>query len=80
MFVLSLMCLSVGSKLVTAIKFELFSLYEVQQQIRQLSYFNLTGRLRLTVQLARITLQIPVRTVSYTNYPQTHLFGVDGDR
>jgi hypothetical protein len=34
--------------------------YELQQQLRALSYFDVFGRLRLTLQLARITLTIPM--------------------
>lgn len=35
-------------------------MYELQQQLRSLSYFDVFGRLRLTLQLARLTLTIPV--------------------
>lgn len=43
------------------IRFELIKLYEIQSNLRSLSYFNLLGRLRLTLALARITLTIPMR-------------------
>lgn len=35
-------------------------LHEIQQSLRQLSYFNITGRLKLTIQLARVTINIPL--------------------
>ena len=35
-------------------------MYEIQQSLRQLSYFDVFGRLRLTLQLARVTLSIPM--------------------
>jgi hypothetical protein len=35
-------------------------LYELQQQLRSLSYFDVFGRLRLTLQLARLTMTIPM--------------------
>ena len=35
-------------------------MYEIQQSLRQLSYFNITGRLKLTLQLARVTINIPL--------------------
>ncbi|QRV89496.1 chaperone protein DnaJ [Ceratobasidium sp. AG-Ba] len=42
------------------IKFELMRLYEIQHALRQLSYFDIPGRLKLTMQLARLTLALPV--------------------
>jgi hypothetical protein len=44
----------------TIIRFELIRLYEIQHSLRQLSYFDVFGRLRLTLQLARVTLSIPM--------------------
>lgn len=35
-------------------------LYEIQHDLRALSYFDVFGRLRLTLQLARVTLSIPM--------------------
>ncbi|KAF0419884.1 DnaJ-domain-containing protein [Gigaspora margarita] len=49
-----------GKKYVKIVQFELIRLYEIQQQLRALSYFDVFGRLRLTIQLARITLTIPL--------------------
>jgi uncharacterized protein (UPF0297 family) len=51
----------VTSKYVNVAKFEIMKLIHVQQQLRQLSYFDVLGRLRLTVQMTRIFLSIPVR-------------------
>jgi len=49
-----------GKKYVRIVQFELIRLYEIQQQLRALSYFDVFGRLRLTLQLARLTLTIPM--------------------
>lgn len=49
-----------GRRYLSIIKFELIRLYEIQQSLRQLSYFNITGRLKLTLQLARVTINIPL--------------------
>src|SRR6266498_4636807 len=49
-----------GKKYVKVVQFELIRLYELQQQLRSLSYFDVFGRLRLTMQLARSTLTIPI--------------------
>ncbi|EPQ54299.1 DnaJ-domain-containing protein [Gloeophyllum trabeum ATCC 11539] len=45
---------------ILALHAELGHLLEVQHAFRQLSYFDLMGRSRLTVQLARITLSMPM--------------------
>ncbi|KAH7341948.1 DnaJ domain-containing protein [Rhizoctonia solani] len=42
------------------LKFELIRLYEIQYALRQLSYFDVPGRLKLTIQLARLTIALPV--------------------
>ncbi|CAE7175591.1 unnamed protein product [Rhizoctonia solani] len=42
------------------LKFELMRLYEIQHALRQLSYFDVPGRLKLTIQLARLTIALPV--------------------
>ncbi|PWN32078.1 uncharacterized protein FA14DRAFT_162345 [Meira miltonrushii] len=49
-----------GKKYLTIVRFELIRLYEIQHSLRQLSYFDVFGRLRLTLQLARVTLSIPM--------------------
>lgn len=49
-----------GQKYFRIIRFELIRLYETQHALRQLSYFDVFGRLRLTLQLARVTLNIPM--------------------
>ncbi|CAO1621012.1 unnamed protein product [Sympodiomycopsis kandeliae] len=49
-----------GRRYLSVIKFELIRLYEIQHSLRQLSYFNITGRLKLTLQLARVTINIPL--------------------
>ncbi len=49
-----------GKKYLSIIRFELIRLYEIQHSLRQLSYFDVFGRLRLTLQLARVTLSIPM--------------------
>ncbi|CAE6519126.1 unnamed protein product [Rhizoctonia solani] len=42
------------------LKFELMRLYEIQHALRRLSYFDVPGRLKLTIQLARLTIALPV--------------------
>lgn len=49
-----------GKKYLSIVRFELIRLYEIQHSLRQLSYFDVFGRLRLTLQLARVTLSIPM--------------------
>ncbi|KAK0553550.1 hypothetical protein OC846_002471 [Tilletia horrida] len=49
-----------GKKYLTIVRFELMRLYEIQHSLGQLSYFDVFGRLRLTLQLARVTLSIPM--------------------
>ncbi|KIY68854.1 DnaJ-domain-containing protein [Cylindrobasidium torrendii FP15055 ss-10] len=43
-----------------ALHSELTRILEVQHALRQLSYFDLFGRSRLTIQLTRITLRLPI--------------------
>lgn len=35
-------------------------LYELQHKLRQLSYFDILGRLRLTMTIARVLMEIPI--------------------
>ncbi|KAG8710503.1 hypothetical protein FRC08_017080 [Ceratobasidium sp. 394] len=49
-----------GQQHLRLIKFELMRLYEIQHALRQLSYFDIPGRLKLTMQLARLTIALPV--------------------
>lgn len=49
-----------GKRYLSIIRDELIRLYEIQHSLRQLSYFNITGRLKLTLQLARVTINIPL--------------------
>ncbi|CAG8536785.1 3998_t:CDS:2 [Paraglomus brasilianum] len=49
-----------GQKYMKIIKFELIRLHEIQQELRTLSYFDVFGRFKRTMQLARITLRIPM--------------------
>jgi hypothetical protein len=39
---------------------ELTRLLELQHNFRQLSYFDLMGRSRLTIQLTRVTISLPI--------------------
>ena len=54
------MMYAAGAKHFRIVKFELIRLYEIQHDLRQLSYFDVFGRLRLSLQLARVTLSIPM--------------------
>ncbi|KAK9763697.1 hypothetical protein K7432_009394 [Basidiobolus ranarum] len=53
-------CIVVG-KYLTQVKFEVMRLYEIQWELRSLSYFNVFGRLRLSIQLSRVFFNIPVK-------------------
>ncbi|EPQ26964.1 uncharacterized protein PFL1_05599 [Pseudozyma flocculosa PF-1] len=49
-----------GRRYLRVVHLELIRLYEIQQHLRSLSYLDVFGRLRLTIQLARVTLSIPM--------------------
>ncbi|BGP41317.1 hypothetical protein JCM10449v2_005294 [Rhodotorula kratochvilovae] len=49
-----------GQRYLRLIKFELIRLYEIQSSLRALGYFDVYGRLRLTLALTRVTLEIPM--------------------
>ncbi|KAK4055350.1 hypothetical protein OIO90_003188 [Microbotryomycetes sp. JL221] len=49
-----------GQKYMRLIRFELIRLYQIQADLRSLSYFDIVGRLRLTLALTRVTLEIPM--------------------
>lgn len=49
-----------SQKYLRVIKFELCRLYEIQSSLRALSYFDIRGRLRLTLQLGIVALSIPM--------------------
>ncbi|SAM05902.1 hypothetical protein [Absidia glauca] len=42
------------------VQFELMRLYELQQELRALSYFNLWGRMQLSLTMCKILLQLPI--------------------
>ncbi|MBW0540595.1 hypothetical protein O181_080310 [Austropuccinia psidii MF-1] len=50
-----------GQKYLKLVRFELIKLYEIQSNLRSLSYFNLMGRVSLSLALARVTISIPMR-------------------
>ncbi|CAO1629368.1 unnamed protein product [Parajaminaea phylloscopi] len=66
-----------GKRYLSVIRFELIRLYEIQHSLRQLSYFNISGRLRLTLQLARVTISIPLAIDQAMKQPAE---GADGDK
>lgn len=49
-----------GQRYLRLIKFELIRLCEIQSALRSLGYFDVYGRLRLTLALTRVTLEIPM--------------------
>jgi len=49
-----------GQKYIRIVRFELIRMYEIQHNLRALPYLDVRGRLRLTFQLARVTLNLPV--------------------
>ncbi|KAJ6577221.1 DnaJ domain-containing protein [Mycena capillaripes] len=71
-----------------ALHAELTRLLEVQHSFRQLSYFDIMGRTRLTIQLTRITLSLPIalekaiveQNVNYGHNPDGEVQTADHDR
>lgn len=68
---------------------ELTRLLELQHTFRELSYFDIIGRSRLTIQLTRITLRLPIALEKALQDQQAYYFrtmysreslGVDGER
>lgn len=57
---LPLALLTAGQKYIHIVRFELIRMYEIQHNLRALPYLDFRGRLRLTFQLARVTLNLPV--------------------
>lgn len=49
-----------GQKYLRLLRFEIIRLYEIQHSLRSLSYLDFIGRLRLTLALTRVTLEIPM--------------------
>ncbi|KAJ7022605.1 DnaJ domain-containing protein [Mycena alexandri] len=63
-----------------ALHTELTRLLEVQHLFRQLSYFDILGRTRLTIQLTRITLSLPIaleKAIAEQNVNYGHNTDVD---
>ena len=58
---------------------ELSRILEIQHALRQLSYFDLFGRSRLTIQLTRITLRLPI-AVEKAIAEQNIAYGTDSDQ
>ncbi|CAG8556995.1 11944_t:CDS:2 [Ambispora gerdemannii] len=65
-----------GQKYIKIVQFELMRVYDLQQELRSLSYFDVFGRLRLTLQLARLTLSIPM----LIDQAMKHEFAVNGGK
>lgn len=42
------------------IQFELLRLYELQEEIRSLSYFDVWRRIKLSITIAKVVIQIPL--------------------
>ncbi|KAI8088784.1 uncharacterized protein BX664DRAFT_385389 [Halteromyces radiatus] len=42
------------------VQFELMRLYELQQELRALSYFNIWGRMQLSITMCKVLLQLPI--------------------
>ncbi|KAI7885836.1 DnaJ-domain-containing protein [Lichtheimia hyalospora FSU 10163] len=55
----------------TAIRADLLELYELQQQLRSLSYFNVVGRIRLSMEICKIMLTMTLRKGTGVNVPPT---------
>ncbi|CAG8501215.1 3005_t:CDS:2 [Ambispora leptoticha] len=65
-----------GQKYIKIVQFELMRVYDLQQELRSLSYFDVFGRLRLTLQLARLTLSIPM----LIDQAMKHEFAINGGK
>ncbi|KAF8807078.1 DnaJ-domain-containing protein [Phlegmacium glaucopus] len=65
-----------------ALHAELTRLLELQHAFRDLSYFDIVGRSRLTIQLTRITLSLPIAMEKALQEQQAYYFGAmySGDR
>lgn len=64
--------LSLGThRCYTAIRADLLQLYELQQQLRSLSYFNVVGRIRLSMEICKIMLTMTLRKDTGVNVPPT---------
>lgn len=53
---------------------ELTRIIEIQHSFRQLSYFDIMGRTRLTIQLTRVTISLPV-TLEKAIQEQSTIYG-----
>lgn len=53
---------------------ELTRIVEIQHSFRQLSYFDVMGRTRLTIQLTRVTISLPV-TLEKAIQEQNTIYG-----
>ncbi|KAI8069628.1 hypothetical protein BC940DRAFT_297134 [Gongronella butleri] len=42
------------------VQFDLMRLYELQQELRSLSYFNVWGRMQLSITMCKVLLQLPI--------------------
>ncbi|KAJ3514532.1 hypothetical protein NLJ89_g2320 [Agrocybe chaxingu] len=62
-----------------ALHAELTRLLEVQHAFRQLSYFDIMGRSRLTIQLTRITLSLPIALEKALQEQRAYEYGPDGE-
>ncbi|PPR04584.1 hypothetical protein CVT24_012012 [Panaeolus cyanescens] len=60
-----------------ALHAELTRLLELQHEFRQLSYFDIIGRSRLTIQLTRITLRLPMALEKALQEQNRYEFGDD---
>ncbi|GAA6010654.1 hypothetical protein JCM11491_003012 [Sporobolomyces phaffii] len=49
-----------GQRYALLLKFSLIRMYEIQLSLRRLSYFNVYGRLRLTMELMRCMVEVPL--------------------
>lgn len=64
--------LSIGTRrCYTAIRDDLLNLYELQQQLRSLSYFNVVGRIRLSMEICKIMLTMTLRKGTGVHVPPT---------
>jgi len=62
-----------------ALHAEMSRLLELQHAFRQLSYFDIIGRSRLTIQLTRITLSLPIALEKAVQEQNIYEYGPDNE-
>lgn len=59
MIILTMLCLATHTYY-KVVQFELMRLYELQLELRRLSYFDIWRRMRLSITICKVLLQLPI--------------------